>query len=249
MITTRYSRSRPRQDETHSYQQRLTPSGGLVTSARDLAKFLSAQMKPGVFSGEMLEQLHTEIELSDGSESGNALGWSIRSRVSTGLILKKNGGRNNCGAWIGFAPDHGVGVAVVTNCGGPNVDPIGYWLLERAVPGGRKLVTKHGFAKVAPYTGVRWENDRPIVSVRDRWSPMISIDGIPVERIMEFAHKEFGEKARMRFAADLVELLSTMGRDPRWEVTLGLEKTDGQVEHLKIRMTEGNRERVRRSSP
>ena len=40
-------------------------------------------------------------------------------------ILEKNGGRNNCSAWIGFAPEHGVGVAVVTNCGEPDVDSIG----------------------------------------------------------------------------------------------------------------------------
>ena len=245
-VATGYGSSSPRRVKTHSYQSRLAPSGGLVTSAEDLAKFLSAQMKPGVLSSEMLEQLHTELRLSDGSESGNSLGWSIRSRVSTGPILKKNGGRNNCSAWIGFAPDHGVGVAVVTNCGGPDVDPIGYWLLERSVPGGHKPATKYGWAKVAPYTGVRWENDRPIVCVRDRWSPLISIDGIPIERIMEFAHKEFGAKAQKRFAEDLVELLSTMGHDPEWEVTLGLAKTDGQVEHLKIRMTEDNRDLVRK---
>ena len=62
---------------------------------------------------------------------------------------------------------------------------------------------------------------------------------------MEFAQKEFGDKARKRFAEDLVELLSKMGHDPEWEVTLGLEKSDGQVEQLKIRMTEENRDLIR----
>ena len=105
---------------------------------------------------------------------------------------------------------------------------------------------KDGYAKVAPYTGVRWENDRPIVRVRDKWSPLVSIDGLPIDRIMEFAQKEFGDKARKRFAEDLVELLSKMGHEPKWEVTLGLEKSDGQVEQLKIRMTEENRDLIRK---
>ena len=202
-------------------------------------------MKPGVFSSEMLKQLHTESRLTDGSAAGTALGWSVRSNEFVGRILKKNGGRSNCSAWIGFAPEHGVGVAVVTNCGGPDIDPIGYSLLERSVPGAHQPVTKDGYAKVAPYTGVRWENDRPIVRVQDRWSPLVSIDGIPIDRIMEFANKEFGEKARKRFAEDLVEVLSTMGHKPQWKVILSLETDDGPVVPLHVLMTDKNREMVR----
>ncbi len=240
-MATGYSRTTPRRPEDYSRQRRLAASGGLVASAEDLAMFLAAQMKPGVFTDAMLKQLHTETTLSDGSKATTALGWSVRSRESVGRILKKNGGRNNCSDWIGFAPEHGVGVAVVTNCGDPAVDDIGYWLLERSIPGGHRPVTKYGYAKVAPYTGVRWEDDRPIVRVRDVWSPLVSIDGIPIQRITEFANEEYGEKAHKRFAEDLVEVLSTMGHQPHWEVTLGLETKDGQVEQVKIRMTEQDR--------
>jgi hypothetical protein len=87
-------------------------------------------MKPGILSSEILEQLHTPSRLSEGRVARRTRGWSVRSRESVGRILSKNGGRNNCSAWIGFAPDHGVGVAVVTNCGEPSVNPIGEWLLE-----------------------------------------------------------------------------------------------------------------------
>ena len=62
---------------------------------------------------------------------------------------------------------------------------------------------------------------------------------------MDFAQQQFGDKARKRFAEDLVELLSKMGHEPRWEVTLGLETSDGQVEQLEVSMTEENRSRVR----
>jgi CubicO group peptidase (beta-lactamase class C family) len=246
-VATGYGSRIPRRAEGHPYSERFAASGGLIASAADLAQFLAAQMKPGVFSEEMLAQLHTPTRLSDGSMAGTALGWSVVSGVSDGRIrvLEKNGGRNNGGAWIGFAPDYGVGVVVVTNCGEPSVDPIGEWLLERLIPGGHRPVTKDGYANVAPYSGVRWENDRPVVRVGGRWSRLVSIDGLPVERIMEFSQREFGDKARKRFAEDLVELLSKMGHDPEWEVTLGLDKNDGQVEQLKVRMTEENRALVR----
>lgn len=243
---TGYGGSGWRFERKHSFRERLAASGGLVASVEDLAKFLAAQMEPGVFSSEMLKQLHTESILSDGSTARRALGWSVRSSDSIGRILQKNGGRSNCSAWIGFAPEHGVGVAVATNCGGPDVDAIGYWLLERSVPGAHvSPVTKYGYAKVAPYTGVRWKNDRPIVRVQDRWSPLVSIDGIPIERIMEFARKEYADKARKRFAEDLVEVLSKMGHEPKWTVTLGLETQDGHVEQAQILMTEQNRALVR----
>jgi hypothetical protein len=129
-----------------------------------------------------------------------------------------------------------------------SVDDLGEEILTALVrrSGGHKPVTNEGYAKVAPFTGVRWENDRPIVRVDDRWSPLVSIDGIPMKRIVEFAHKEFGDKARKRFAEDLVELLATMGHEPQWEVTLGLETSDGQVEQLEVMMTEENRDLVRK---
>ena len=139
-IATGYSEGRLRLAEGYSYRERLAPSGGLITSAADLAKFLSAQMKPGVFSSEMLDLLHTPAKLANGSNADHALGWTLR--FINGRYLEKNGGRNNCSAWIGFSPDHPIGVVVLTNCGDPSVDPIGRWLLERSLPGGKTPVTK-----------------------------------------------------------------------------------------------------------
>jgi CubicO group peptidase (beta-lactamase class C family) len=243
-IATGYSRFRTRRAEGHSYRARLAPSGGLITSAADLAKFLSAQLKPGLFTVEILEQLHTPAKLSDGSNASTSLGWTFDFR--SGRTIEKNGGRSNCSAWIGFSRDHGIGIAVLTNCGEPGVEPIGRWLLERSVPGGRRPVMPHGYAKVAPYAGVRWKNDRlPIVQVHGRWLNLISVDGIPIEKIVSFAEREFSDKARKRFAEDLVYLLSLMGHNPDWEVTLGFESWPGQIEHVKVRMTEENRRLVR----
>jgi len=231
----------------HSFKERLAASDGLVTTVEDLAKFLAAQMKPGVFTREMLDQLHTETMLPDGTASGTTFGWSVGSIDGVGRVLKKTGHRSNCNAWIGFLPEHGVGVAVMTNCGGPEVDPIALQMLKQSIPlSQRKPVTKDWYAKVAPYTGVRWENDRPIVRVQDKWSPLVSIDGIPIDRIMKFANKEYGDIARKRFAEDLVRLLSEMGHEPERKVTLGIKTQDRQIEQLQILMTEENRNLIRK---
>lgn len=202
-------------------------------------------MEPGLFTQDMLEELHSESELTNGNSSDRSLGWSIDEGNPVGRIISKNGRRGNASAWIGFTPDHGVGVAVISNIGKPSVDSIGRWLLERSVTGGYKLATEYGFAKVAPYTGVRWENERPIVQVQGQWYPLQSIDDVPIDRIMEFARQEYRDIAQKRFAEDLPELLSTMGHAPTWTVTLGLQTTDGQIEK-KIRMTEQNRQMVRK---
>ncbi len=244
-IATGYSEALPRRPEKHSYKKRMAASGGLIASAPDLARFMSSQWQPGFLSVEALQQLQTPTLLLDGVEADTALGWSVRSRITTGPILKKNGGRNNCSAWVGFSPEHRIGVAVVTNCGGPDVDPIGYWLLERSVPGGIQLVTQHGYAKVAPWTEVRWENDQPFVEIKNQWHTLLSIDGKPVAEVMAFARQQFGSKAQKRLAEDLVELLTKMGHQPKWEVTLDLENISGIRLQKCVRMTEDNRNQVR----
>jgi CubicO group peptidase (beta-lactamase class C family) len=244
-VATGYDEGEPRSPQAHSYLMRMAASGGLIATAPDLARFLVAQMEPGLLSAEALRELHTPARLADGRSAYTALGWTVRRRVSAGVTLEKNGARNNASAWMGFAPEHGLGAVVITNCGGPQVDPLGIWLLERSVPGGAELVSPHGFARVAPYTGVRWEGDRPVVCVDGIWSPLVSVDGLPIDRIMEFARSEFGSKARERLAEDLVELLATMGHSPEWEVELGLETASDEVRVTRVLMTNANRAAVR----
>lgn len=62
---------------------------------------------------------------------------------------------------------------------------------------------------------------------------------------MAFAKRRFPEIARKRFTEDLVEVLAKMGHEPKWEVTLGLETKDGQVEKSQVTMTKENRSLAR----
>ena len=241
---TGYDEGGRNQERTHSFRRRLAGSGGLVTSVADLTKFLSSQMQPGVFSEEVLHELHSRPRLTPEFKPRTALGWSAGFSSFVGPILEKNGGRSNCSAWIGFASNRGVGVAVITNSGGPDVDKIGEWLLDRSAPGAFKLKTKYGYARVAPFTGVRWKKDRPIVRVNDTWSPLVSINDIPIDSIMEFADKEFGSIAQKRFAEDLVQVLLKMGHEPEWRVTLGLQMPNGKIQASEVLMTEEKRQQV-----
>ncbi|MEM7558738.1 MAG: serine hydrolase domain-containing protein, partial [Planctomycetota bacterium] len=228
---------------THSLKERLAGSGGLIASTEDLGRFLMAQMKPGVFNAEMLEQFQSETKLTGGGPSATTLGWSIGSIEGADRILEKNGQRSNCSAWIGFAPKHKVAVAIVTNCGGPRVDPIGRKLLEQSIPREqRKLVSEDDYAKVAPFTGVRWEADQPFVCVHGTWSQLLSINAVPTSEIMEFANKTFRSRARKRFAEDLVEVLTKMGHQPDWQVTLELQQENGAIEQLQVLMPRENRD-------
>ncbi|CAD7702953.1 unnamed protein product [Ostreobium quekettii] len=250
---TGYDRQDWQVEQTHSYRERLAGSGGLITSIDDLASFLAAQLQPNVLTRAMLDQLHTEAKLSTGLPAGTALGWTIAApiqdapvmREAVDHVLEKNGGRSNCSAWIGFAPDHKVAVAVVTNCGGPYVDPIGRRLLEQAVPSSQKRLREPRYARVSPYSGIRWENDRPLVRIDDQWYDLLAVDGISVDRIVGFAKKQYGRRARKRVAEDLIQILAELGHDPDWEVTLDLRTQDGTTVQQDVLMTKRNRNQVR----
>ena len=104
------------------------------------------------------------------------------------------------------------------------------------------------FAKVAPFTGVRWDSnqDRPLVQVRGQWLRLTAIDGIPVEKLMQSAREAFGDKARKRFAEDLPELLAAAGHRPGWTVTLMLDRGDGNGPvPFEEEMTEAKRDEAR----
>lgn len=250
---TGYDRRDWRVERTHSFKERLAGSGGLVTSIDDLGTFMAAQLQPNVFTREMLDQLHTEARLSNGFAAGTALGWTIAAptedhpvmREAVDHVLEKNGGRSNCSAWIGFAPDHKVAVAVVTNCGGPYVDPLGRRLLQQAVPASQKQLPEARYARVAPYSGVRWKDDRPVVPIDDEWYDLLAVDGISVDRIVGFAKEQYGSRARKRVAEDLIRILAELGHDPDWEVTLDLRTQDGTTVQLDVLMTEQNRDQIR----
>ncbi len=233
-----YRKSRGGAETTHSLKERLAGSGGLVTSTEDLATFLIAQMKPGVFSSDVLQQLHTETQVSDGYGSGGALGWRVRTLEGVGPILEKNGGRNNCSAWIGYSVEHKVAVAIVANCGGPDVDPIGRTLLTNSIPMRLKNpLTERDHPKVSPFTEVVFEGDQVIATFEGNAYEWLEIDAVKVEDIVSASKRRFGPIWQQRVAEDLVEVLWVMGHQP------------GETVRLRLRDLKTNEERIIQSAP
>lgn len=228
----------------------LAGAGAIRSNGSDMLKFLRANMGAEKTS-QAESSLTPAIQLAQQevfevySWRAIGMGW-IRSYNDTlsKNILWHNGGTGGYRSYIGFTEDHKQGVFVLSNTH-EGVDDLGQAILEAVARMGQKPATENGFAKVAPWTGVRWKDDQPIVQVEGRWAPLVSIDGIAIDRIIEFATEEYGEKARKRVAEDLVEVLATMGHDPDWDVKLGIAtETDNKT--LTVLMTEENRDQLRR---
>lgn len=250
-VATGYARTfKIRHEQTRSMQSRLAGSGGLVSSAECLAKFLIANMEPGGLSGEAMQLAHQPTTLQDGSMNDSGLGWSIRRRADIGEVIKKNGGRINCSAWIGFSPQHRIGVVVLTNSGEKSVDEIGYRLLEAAVPlDDRSLIVDGKYVKVTPFNAVRWDNDdRPSVRVNRLWISLTSIDETPIRDVIRFAKQRYGDQYRKRFSEDFVEVMFEMGKPIQWKVALGYRRNDGTEGQLRRMMTAADRNAVREAN-
>jgi hypothetical protein len=103
-----------------------------------------------------------------------------------------------------------------------------------------------GYDKLSPFTGVRFEGDSPRVEFEGEWYVPVSIDGRSVAEILAFARKRWPNKWRKRFAEDIVEVLTEMGKAPGRKVDLVLARPDSgeKVTRRQVKMTEDNRRRV-----
>lgn len=103
------------------------------------------------------------------------------------------------------------------------------------------------WARLSPFTAVRWNGDDPEVELDGRWYALDAIDGIPTDHILEHCAVQFPGRERKRFSEDLVEVLSGMGHAPGGTVSLRLAdlETGSPVERPAAAMTAENRGRVR----
>jgi CubicO group peptidase (beta-lactamase class C family) len=99
----------------------MTGAGGLYTSARDLARFLRFQLNGGSVTGRVvldhrwLDEMQTVPPPHAGAQAGYALGV-VRHRWNTWPdLLEHGGGGNGFLADMWWAPEVGIGIAVLTN--------------------------------------------------------------------------------------------------------------------------------------
>jgi beta-lactamase class C len=119
-------------------------TGQMYSSARDMARFLSANL------GALTEhrELQAAMALAQqgvftvGPRFTQALAWQ---RVTNGdlVIVDKNGGLNNTATYIGMIPQRRLGIVILSNCGGEPATRIGRQIML-ALARSPALVSEHG---------------------------------------------------------------------------------------------------------
>jgi CubicO group peptidase (beta-lactamase class C family) len=182
-------------------------AGDINSTVEDTAHWVRFQLSNGTFEGrrlvssENLAKTRTpEVALND--KGFYAMGWAVQ-QTPKGNVIWHNGGTTSFGAYIGFVPETGVGVTVLTNetnVGFP--DAIGLWVLDRIL-GNPSVdhVAKTLEAAKAKYESIRKQFARPD---KPRPSPPLA----PLAG--NFANPSFG-KAVVRPESDAltVELQAT----------------------------------------
>ncbi len=109
---------------------------------------------------------------------------------------------------------------------------------------------KEEYAKLAPFTGVRWKGLKPEVKVGEQWFTLVSLDGVAADDIVAFSRRTYKDKWQKRFEEDLVEVLSRMGHKPKETVRLVVSPVGStKTRTLKdVPMTEANRRAIRAGS-
>src|SRR6185295_20150121 len=87
-------------------------------------------------------------------------------------------------------------------------------------PARRESLQKADYPKRAPFNGVSWDGDKPVVKIGEEWLTLVSLDGIAVGDIVAFSRRTYADKWQKRFEEDLVEVLTRMGREPKDTVRL-----------------------------
>ena len=102
------------------------------------------------------------------------------------------------------------------------------------------------YPKRAPFSGVRWEGDKPVVKIGAEWFTLVSLDGIAAEEIVAFSSRTYGDRWRKRFEEDLVEVLTRGGHPPRDTVTLVVRSSSSSETRTleDVPMTKANRRAI-----
>jgi CubicO group peptidase (beta-lactamase class C family) len=205
-------------------------AGDINSTIEDTARWVRFQLSNGTFEGrrivspENLAQTRTpKVALND--KLFYALGWIVQ-QTPKGNVIWHNGGTTSFGAYIGFVPEAGIGVTVLTNetnVGFP--DAVGLWVLDRILDNPSiDHVAKTLQAAKAKYESMRKQFARP--DKPQPSPPLAPLAG-------NFANTSFG-KAVVRAESDalIVEIQATGAQ-------FRLEPWDGDI--FAVRLVPGGR--------
>lgn len=102
-----------------SFPYLLGPAGNLNSTVEDASRWLRMQIANGMFEGKRIVSADNlaatriaKVGVTDAV--AYAQGW-VLSQTPHGRVIWHNGGTNGFGAHIGFLPDYGLGVVVLSN--------------------------------------------------------------------------------------------------------------------------------------
>ena len=103
------------------------------------------------------------------------------------------------------------------------------------------------FARVAPFTEVDVVGDVANVTYQGKAYELVSVEGVPTDKILAFCRGEYERRWEERFATDLVEVMGELGKRVGATVRLELrEPATGEVVTIeRAAMTRENREAAR----
>jgi len=111
------------------------PSGGMLSSAEDLALFADALFESELLSSEMQDVLRTEIRMTSGESSGYAFGWQAIYDESGVFSHFEHGGETNGGyAYVRFDPHSGTALAMIANANHAVGEPIFFEAASERLP-------------------------------------------------------------------------------------------------------------------
>ncbi len=93
------------------------------------------------------------------------------------------------------------------------------------------LSSQPGYPDWSAFTGIKWENDRPVVEFDGRWYELVSIHGVLAEDILKTC-REKGWDVRKRVSEDLVQILRLMGHSIEKTADLVLRDPDGKISSI-----------------
>jgi serine beta-lactamase-like protein LACTB len=98
--------------------------GGFLSTPRDLVKFGSALLHPGVLNEDSLKLLFTAQHTSDGKPSPYGLGWFVHDKPGEIRVYEHSGGATGGSAKLMLYPDQNVVFAWTMNTTGFNSGPL-----------------------------------------------------------------------------------------------------------------------------
>lgn len=110
----------------------ITPgSGALKSTSKDMLQFLRANL--GIIGPENLREameFAMEPQFIVSSKLTMGLGWQRIHRDAL-LIIDKNGGHPGFSSYIGFIPEHNIGIVILVNMGHVNPARVGRKILQQ----------------------------------------------------------------------------------------------------------------------